>query len=202
MTFGIERKISCINYVVVTSPANPAITLSEAKTHLRIDGSDYDDLINPLLQTVTDYAEQITGRDMLNTSYKGFLNKFPLDCQSVEIRKSKLQSVSSIEYYKNNSLQTFDSVNYFFTESNDLSSISLYPLKVWPCDIDNRSQSVVINFTAGYGASASDIPQGLKDAMLRHLTLLFENGGDCNVKNSQFTHIYKPFVIYSKQIII
>lgn len=39
------------------------LTTEEAKAHLRVDGSDYDDIIDPLIEAIPGYLEVTTGKD-------------------------------------------------------------------------------------------------------------------------------------------
>lgn len=188
------------NYTVETAAASEPITLTEAKTHLRIDTSDYDSIITPLIATVRQFGEAVTGRDFINKTYKGYLDSFPHE--SIEIRKSKLQSITSIRYYINNILTTFSSANYYFTKAdNSFSKIFLVDGSTYP-STDNRMQAVEVLFVAGYGADATFVPQGLKQAMLSHLAVLFNNAGDCVADDSQFMALYSPYTLASKFIVV
>ncbi len=116
------------NYSLTVPATSPAIGLESIKEHIKsIQGfEDYDSQLLSLIKVVTEYGEKITGRDFINKTYEGFLNRFPKDnCQSIEIRKSKLQSISSIQYLKDGVLTTFDPSKYYFTKSDNFSIIAL-----------------------------------------------------------------------------
>lgn len=195
------------NYILTVPAVSPAIDLESIKDHIRsIQGfDDYDSQLLSLIKVVTQYGEKVTGRDFINKTYQGFLDCFPAcEWQSIQIRKSRLQSVSSIQYYKNGVLTTFDASKYYFTESEEFSTIQLVDGETWPTDIDKRKQAVIITFVAGYGDDSCDIPALLRQAMLSHLTVLFENSGDCmddeGGSDSQFLSLYKPFILSTKLV--
>ncbi len=196
------------NYSLTVPATSPAIGLESIKEHIKsIQGfEDYDSQLLSLIKVVTEYGEKITGRDFINKTYEGFLNRFPKDnCQSIEIRKSKLQSISSIQYLKDGVLTTFDPSKYYFTKSDNFSIIALEDGESWPKDADNKRQSVIITFISGYGDDSCDIPATLRQAMLSQLTVLFENAGDCSdsdSNNEQFIQLYKPFILPSKQFCV
>ena len=181
------KLIAPTNYILVTDSASEPLTLSEVKIFLRIDSDDYDGILTPLITTVRQLAERITGRDMINKTWKCYLDNdcnnllYPNyynginSCVGIEILKSKLQSITSIQYYSNDVLTTWSSSNYYITDEQDYSSINLVDGGSFPSDIDNRKQAVVITFVSGYGADASFVPQALKEAMLYHISALFEN---------------------------
>lgn len=197
---------SITQYSLLTPAVSPALALNEVKDHLKISGSDYDSQLLRLIQVVTQYAERATGRDLINKTWKGYLDHFPGHCfgpctycvcsTSITVRRSKLQSITSIQYYINGVLTNFPSTDYYFTDSSDFSQICLVDGKSWP-NTDNRRQVVVITFISGYGEDDCSVPRLLKQAMLSQLTLLFENAGDCAEDSKQFESLYTSFIIAS-----
>lgn len=188
-------------YILAEDAASEPLTLSEVKTHLRLDGSDYDDILTPLIKTARQFGEEITGRDFINKTYKCYLDAFPTYCDGrILIKKSKLQSITSIKYYLDDVLTTLDSSIYYITDSPTYASIYLKNNQSYPVTIDERKQAVEITFVAGYGASASSVPQGLKQAMLSHITYLYKNAGDCANDYLQFRELYFPYIIADKLV--
>ena len=131
---------------------------------------------------------------MINKTWRTYLDIFP-SCEGIEIKKSKLQSISHIKYYIDDILTTQDSSTYYATEEDSYSSIYIKSTESWP-DVDVRKQSIQITFVSGYGDDATYVPQALKEAMLSQLTFLYSNAGDC-VDNgeSQFKQMYFPFIL-------
>lgn len=196
-------------YTLVTDSATEPLTLAEVKTHLRIDGTDYDAILEPLIKTVRQLAEKITGRDFINKTWKTYIDCFPSYalapyysnfCDSIEIKKSKLSSITSIKYYIDDVLTTLSSSIYYITDVDTYSSIYLDSDSSYPAT-DTRKQAVEIIFVSGYGADATFVPEALKQAMLSHITFLYENAGDC-VDNgqSQFKSMYLPYIIYQNLV--
>ena len=64
------------NYILVTDAATEPLTLAEVKTFLRIDTTDYDAILTPLIKTARQLCEKITGRDMINKTWKTYLDNF------------------------------------------------------------------------------------------------------------------------------
>ncbi len=186
-----------IDYPLVTGTIIPVITVAEAKQALRIDASyTGDDLfIERLIFSATDYFEKQTGRDLINKTYKCFLDAFPacggvtnyfrygvasaLYDNGIKILKSKLQSITSIQYYLDNVLTTWDPANYYPTDETDFASIYLVNTSNWPERVDNRKQAVKILLVAGFGPDASYVPTSIKMAITQMVVDLYENRGDC-----------------------
>lgn len=172
-------------YIVTVPPASLPLTLTEVKTHLRIDLADNseDTYLTALIKTVTNYAEKFTKRDFITRTYATYRDSF---CDSLEIRRSLLQSITSVEYLKDDVLTLVSTDIYFATQSTTFSTLRLKENQLWPTDLDNQDQAVKIIFTAGYG-NDSDVPEDLKTAMLNHIASLYENRGDCDDRVSGST---------------
>lgn len=192
------------SYILITDSAEEPVTLAEVKTALRIDGTDYDAILTPLITTARQIGEKITGRDFVNKTWKLYLDDFPCaDAEGIEVEKSKLQSITSIQYYIESVLTTFDSSNYYKTNDANYSSIYLNQNKAYP-NTDDRKQAVEIVFVSGYGASASDVPQAIKTALISMITALYENAGDCAESSkgemAQFKYLFSGYIIPQKLV--
>jgi len=198
----IYYKISPTDYILNTDAIIEPFTLDYVKDYLRISSTDDDVLIGDLITTARNFGEKYTGRDFINKTYVCYLNNFPFNYAEIEIRKSKLTSITSIQYYKDDVLTTIDSSIYYFTDNNEYSSILVKDGQSWASDADNRKQAVKITFVSGYGATADDVPQGIKTAMLAHIANMYENRGDCSdcdiaFKNSKAASLYSPYRLSS-----
>lgn len=195
-----------LNYILVTGAGSTLpVSLSDVKTWLKVPSTITadDNLITALIKSATGIFEKITGRDLINKTYKTYLDAFPCvdglnyytgisslapqyHDNGIVIRKSKLQSITSIQYYKDGVLTTWDSSNYYITDLPDYSAIYLVTNKEFPSDVDIRKQAVVINFVTGYGVDDTYVPEDVKQALLQFITYLYENRGDCaNSKDMQ-----------------
>lgn len=170
-------------YEIITPPATLLVDLNLFKTHLKLicENLENDTYLNFLLRVATNFAERYTRRTFINTEFKTYRNHFS---KSIELRRSKLQNITSMKYYSNDVLIDVDSNLYYFTQSNNYSSIRLKHNEKWPTNIDIRSQAIQIDFIAGYGETLKDFPEWLQDielAIMQHATALYENRGDCDM---------------------
>lgn len=189
--------VSPINYILTTDATTEVITLDEIKTFLKVDGTDYDSILTPFIKVSRQIGEKITGRDFVEKEYKTFLDSFPY-CHGIEIRKSKLKSITSIQYYDvNNTLQTLSSSDYYFTNDENYSSIYINNDKSFPTTYE-RKQAAIITFKVDY----PNIPQGIKQACLSVCSYLFENSGDCVIDNNNalFKSLFFPYILPQKFI--
>lgn len=170
--------VAFTNYITNGTETLP-VELANVKEHLKIAGTDEDTYITNLIRTATDLAEKITGRDFINKTYEAYLDCFPCDGVKLEIRKSKLQSITSLEYYKDGVLTTFASESYATTNTPYYSEVFLNNGYSYPTT-DTRPQAAKITFVAGYGETADDVPQGIKQGLYMVIAGLYENRGDCD----------------------
>jgi uncharacterized phiE125 gp8 family phage protein len=172
--------VSPINYILTTDATSEVITLAEIKTFLKIDGTDYDSILTPFIKVSRQIGEKITGHDFVEKEYKTFLDSFPY-CHGIEIRKSKLKSITSIQYYD-------------FTNDADYSSIYINNDKSFPTTYE-RKQAVIITFKVDY----PNRPEAIKQACLSVCAYLYENAGDCVIdNNSLFKSLFFPYIIPQK----
>lgn len=167
-------------YSLVTGPATTPISLSEVKAFARLDASDTseDTFLTLLIETAVDYAEKYTKREFINKTFITYREDWE---SSFELRRSKLQSITSIKYYSDAStLNTVSSSLYAHTSDTDFSMVYLLPENSWPSTtLYTAPRAIEITFVAGYGSSASDVPAALRRALLEHVLVLYENRGGC-----------------------
>ena len=180
--------------VLLTDATTEVLTLAEIKTFLRIDGNDFDNILTPFIKVSRQIGENITGREFVEKEFKLYLDTFP-QCNGIEVKKSKLKSITSIQYYDiDNTLQTLNSNDYYFTDDQYYSSIYIKEGKEFP-DTYNRKQAVIITFKADY----PNRPEAIKQACLSVCSYLYENSGDCVIENnSLFKSLFYPYIIPQK----
>jgi len=189
-------------YKVTVKPAKTPISRDEVKTFAKIRTTTDDALILILINAAVRYAEQITRRDFITRTYETFRDLFPGTFQGFhhgfnsfsehinpfgdsgnfgfEIRKSPLQSIEEIKYLDTAGATIVVASTVFYnTVEEDYSSVLTVPGKTWPTDAEERLQAINIKFKSGFGDDPEDVPDDLRDALLMHVTFLYENRGDC-----------------------
>lgn len=200
------------SYQLTAGAAVPVLSLAEIKEHLRIDPLDTseDTYLEALERTVVLFAEKYTKRDFINKNYltkrDSFTNNtsaFP-DPNVLTLRRSKLQAVISVNYYLDGVLTLLPATEYQVQQESDWGFIVPPNNQSWP-EADDRYNAIEIEFTAGYGPTAADVPQDLKLALLQHIAKMYENRGDCdeaacgcseNFPTIQSKHIYDLYRIW------
>lgn len=155
-----------------TAPAVEPITLDEAKNYLRVDTADDNILIAKLITTARQLAERETRRAFITQTWQMFLDFAKTE---MEIPMPPLQSVVSITVISEDGTESIvDSSSY----DVDLSENSPGRIRhksgySWPSH--RGFVSFIIEFVAGYGDAASDVPEALRQAILQLIGFLYDN---------------------------
>lgn len=141
------------------------------KRHLRIDAddTDFDDLLAELIRAAREAVEHDADVCLLTQSWELTLDSFPSSSDTaIELPKRPAQSVTSISYVDTNGdTQTWDEDEYQVDVSSTVRRGRVRPAygMDWPTTRDQLG-AVRIEFVAGYGDTAADVPRLLKQAML------------------------------------
>jgi len=190
------------NLSLVSAPVNDILTVSEAKTHLRVDNSSDDTYITNLIKLCTKCAENYTNRAFITQTYKVFFDNYydnNLDNvwwngivqghigsfvmkKYIELPFAPLQSVTHFKTYdEDDNATTFSSDNYSVSSySGDFANrgrISLKNGNSWPT-YTKPIDGIEIQFVCGYGDNASDVPLQIKQGVLEEIAFRYENRGD------------------------
>ena len=161
----MSRRDPHYNITVVTPPVNEPITLTEAKSHLRVLASDNDTYINTLIGYARDLAEERMDRALINQTLRAKYDFFPIGAP-LKIHRSPLGTVSSVKYIDTSGdEQTWDSSKYQFDGSEPARLLPV-PGEAFPATQVGRLQPVEVNYTAGYGADSTFVPEKIRRALL------------------------------------
>lgn len=166
------------SYIEVSRTEGLAVELATVKSYLRIDGTSEDAIITLLINNATEIAEKYTRREFLNKRFRTFRDYFT---RCMELQRSRLQEVHSITYLdENNEVQTLASDMYRITSESGYSKVYTAFEREFPEDAKSEGyQNVTIEFTAGYGTTAADIPADIQLAIMMIANNLYANRGDC-----------------------
>ena len=164
---------------LITAPAVEPVGTADAKSHLRVDVADDDDLIDSLVMAAREWAEAFTRRALIDQTWELKLDHFPNSGVPIELAKPPLSSITSVTYIDAaGATQTWANSNYtvdapsgpFATFGRLLPNFqTVYPSTR---DVPN---AVVIRYVAGYGSVASAIPEGIVRGLLMHVGHLYEH---------------------------
>ena len=159
--------------ILTSAPAVPPATLSDAKAHLRVDGTDEDALITSLVETATTHIERRFGLALITQGVTVVRDGWP-DAWLVELPLSPVQSVSSITIFEaDGGGIEFDNGHYFADTISHPPRIVLHGTAPWPKP-GRRANGIEIAVTAGFGDAPSDVPEPIRQALLLLVAHWFE----------------------------
>lgn len=184
MIYRCERDVNAYSYEKISGSVLIPISFYDAiKNYLKIDPSVTvdDDLIISMTATAIEFIERYTSRTIFTTEFRTWRNEFPCGCNAyIELRRSPFQIVNSFQYIDTDNItQTIDASVYYTTQETDYSKILLNPSQSYPTDKICKLQSIIIEFTAGYGDTVDNIPPELLLAIYQIVAKLYDNRGDC-----------------------
>jgi len=163
---------------VVTGPTVEPVTVDEVKTLTHVSHSVEDDLILRWIKTARQLAEGYQWRAYITQTLELSFDGFP--SMPIEIPRSPLQSVTSIKYtdYLGTETTLYEAGNtdmFLVDTEGEPGRIDLAYNQVWPSVTLRTLSPVQIVFVAGYGDSADDVPDQVKDAILMYCGWRYEN---------------------------
>lgn len=154
---------------VVTPPTTEPLTLSEVKSHLRIDGSFDDALLNSCITSARMYFESQCEISIASQELLLALDYFD---DTIYLPKGPVQSVEDITYAD---LQNNQEILDDWIEDLVSNPSRITPAfgQSWP-DTAEVVNAVQVTYIAGY-ANANLVPKLLKSGMLFYAAHLYEN---------------------------
>lgn len=158
---------------MITGPAAEPVSLTEVKSHLRIDSDTEDTYLGTLIQTAREFCENFQNRAYITQTWE--LTTDSWGCFPLDIPLPPLISVESIKYFDTENVEaTWDAANYFVDIDSEPGRIGLGYLVTLPQTVLRPTNGVKIQFIAGYGA-ALDVPLRIKQAILMLVGHYYEN---------------------------
>jgi len=183
---------------LVTGPSVEPVTLTEAKTWARIDGTADDDSITQLIKAARATAEEYLRRAIITQTWRLTLDlpcsgldqllgegtyDLPVSAlngdmsRAVELPKGPIQSITSVKTTDTaNTQTTFAPSNYYLDAPGE--RLVLTTGATWPSNLRSIA-AIEITFAAGYGATGDSVPHPIKTGMLIHIASLYEQRGNC-----------------------
>ncbi len=134
-----------------------------------------DTLLERLITAAREDCEDFQGRAYITRTYELWLDAWP-EGDKIVIPMPPLQAVNSITYYDTaGDDYEMDEADYIVDIENEPGQIVLAYGKSWPSTTLQPVNGICIEFDAGYGAAAADVPSAVKQAILLQIGHLYEH---------------------------
>ena len=176
---------------VTTEPAIEPITVAEVKDFARIDGSYEDVLFLTFIKAVRRATENYLGRALIEQTVTMSMNDFSDHCRGdllplykyigsgdvvVELPQPRLISVTEVRTLDESGTSTiYSSDNYYIRTIAVPGQLVLKSGVSPPFNTNRYFGGYEIEFKAGYGDSADDVPEDIKLGMIMWVSNIYED---------------------------
>lgn len=164
---------------LTTPPVGEPVSLSDAKTWLRVSHTEEDTLMSDLITSARERIEHHTGLALMTQSWRETLDAWPrhrlgAGGQAVRLARRPVLSVESVSTLdEQGQWVVWDPSEYRVEPGEPGRLIATLPFSLpQPAHCAGGLQ---IDFTAGFGGSANDVPAALREALLRMVGAAYAN---------------------------
>lgn len=157
---------------VIVPPAIEPVTKDECKLDSRIDGAEFDSLLDSLIAAAREMCEQATDRRLITQTVRVTAADWPRPCDQVVL--SPLQS-ATVSYWGGGAWVPLDAGQFVITEHLGLASIVTAQGASWPSLGSLVGPRVRIDAVVGYGNTASDVPPSLRMWIRQHVAAMLRS---------------------------
>ncbi len=146
---------------LLAGPAGEPVSLAEAKAFLKVDDTAEDGLITTLIGAARLHVEGVTGRALMAQSWRIVLDCWP-ENGVVKLPVSPLISVTAIAATDDNGGSHDIGLGQFRSEPDRL----IVPRVVVGMPMLQERGGIEIDYMAGFGTEAEEVPADLRQAVL------------------------------------
>ncbi len=218
MTFFNRKSIKVIQPPVTASGVVKVISFVDMKEYLRVDTTADDTLINDFIDIATETARNYTQRAILKETIQLTLDRVSNNggdefdrlgagtfnttrqaalgwSNEIDLPFPPIIAISSIKTYAtDNTESTYSSSNYQLDETG--GRVYLNQGATWPSNLRAR-EAIKIEYTAGYGASATGVPASIRQAIRQHVAYMYECRQSCDMPPS-CKDLLAPYKLYDQ----
>lgn len=174
-TFHLKPMQISTRTQLLIGPDIEPVSLDEAKAHLRVTHSEEDSVIDGLITAARITVETITRRSLITQTWQLTLDDFPAG-SVIKLPHAPVISLMSVGYVdENGNEQTLANSKFWLDSKSAPAKLILRDGEVYPLTQSGRPNCVTIEYQAGYGDQASDVPAPIRHAIKLMVAHLFEN---------------------------
>jgi uncharacterized phiE125 gp8 family phage protein len=150
------------------------VSPTQGKNWLRVDYEEDDDLIESCIKAATNRVEGYLNRALIEQTWTMTLDEFPSEGY-IRIPRPPLISIDTFKYIKEDETEVAVDVDIYRVDTVvEPGQIVLKNDETWPTDTLISSSGVVIEFTAGYGATVAAVPEEIIQAFRNILSVYYD----------------------------
>lgn len=179
---------------------SPILTYADIQSHLKLDGSADQTLVESLISAATKRLEQFIDRKILRQHWSVYFDNFPREYKKdgwfdgyrdgavtelytsnepIELPFGPCISVSYVRVYdQTDGTTVVDATNYSVDNIGPMGRIALKIGGMWPSVTPRPVNGIHIRGVFGIAGSASIVPHDIKQAIKISVSELYEKRGD------------------------
>lgn len=160
------------SYKVITAAASNVLTTAEVKSHLKVDTTADDTLIDNLIIAATNSCQEYTNRFFITTEITQYGDNWS---DVSELFKSPVQTtLFNVKYYDTAGvLQSLATTKYTLDNVSQPARLAPAPDESWPSIIDGLN-AIEVNYKVGVD-NAADVDNAIKQALLLTIGHWYQN---------------------------
>lgn len=186
---------------LITGPSVEPVSIAEVKTSARIDGTEFDTQATIAIAAMRSQAEARMARCLITQTLELILDDFPAG--EIELIMPGVQEILTVKYIDAAGVeQTLSDTTYTLGEDSIIADLYwLYPAQdvAWPAT-QASANAVRIQFKAGYGDAAANVPQDIRLWIIAHAVQILQSpDGYVEQKFSPLPYVDRllhPHIIY------
>lgn len=160
--------------VLVEGPAIEPLTLIEAKNWLRLDGPEDDDLVRAIIVAARLMVEAEIGQVLIGQNWRLVGDVWPAG-ETIPVRVGRILAVTGGRVFPASGSPVALPANRFEVFP-DADPPAILPLER---PLPGRARAgIEIDLRLGFGENATDVPETIRLAVRRLVTLWYENRGE------------------------
>jgi len=150
--------------IEVTPPAAEPVSLTTLKLHLRVDATTEDTLLAVYLAAARRTCEGLARRAFITQTLAVLLDCWPKE-SIVKLPRPPLISITSVTW-KDKDGNSNNFTDFVSDNTSTPGRLSLAYAKAWPGGTLYPVGAIKIQFTCGYGAAETNVPEHFRQAVL------------------------------------
>jgi uncharacterized phiE125 gp8 family phage protein len=161
--------------MLLTGPALEPVSLAEAKAHLRVEHDDEDAEILALVAGARIHIEAQTRRALITQTWRLVRDAWPVDGRIAVLPAPLRELLAARVVMRDGSAQTIDLDRFTLDQAGAPAMLAFAPSTL--PGSDRPVAGIELDVEVGYGDDADDVPQPLRQAILKLVAHWYENRG-------------------------
>jgi uncharacterized phiE125 gp8 family phage protein len=160
---------------VSSKPSIEPVTLTEQKVFTRIDGTDEDTLLTNFIKAVRENVEDYLGRSLLQQTIVATMDFWPVS--PIRLPRPPIMSFLEVVTLDQDDNPTVYSADNYYVQAHsgfERAELILRQGVAGPVNSIRDYGGYQLSYIAGYGADRSDVPEGIRQAIMLWVSTAYE----------------------------